>query len=104
MNACKKNFRPIISIVMYSEIPAKVLREAAEVAEQLDQLKGRLSALLEPYCALNVSKITDPMPKTRRKFSAATRAKMAASQRARWQKAAPLLRETSTAPSPLSVG
>ena len=57
----------------------KALRKAADLQERIAALQEELEQLLG-----EVSAPTAEAPKKRKKFSAATKAKMAASQRARW--------------------
>jgi hypothetical protein len=62
-----------------NSLSAKQLRSAATLRSRIDKLEAQLAALLggsTPAAATG----------RRRRFSAATRAKMAAAQRARWAK------------------
>jgi hypothetical protein len=59
-------------------LSAKQLRNAAALRARIDKLEAQLAALLGGSAA--------PAAGRRRRFSAATRAKMAAAQRARWAK------------------
>ena len=59
----------------------KTLRKAADLQERIESLQEELKQLLGEVSA--PAQATEE-PKKRKKFSAATKAKMAASQRARW--------------------
>jgi hypothetical protein len=59
----------------------KTLRKAADLQERIESLQEELKELLGEVSAPVQATET---PKKRKKFSAATKAKMAASQRARW--------------------
>jgi len=65
------------------------LRQAADLQEQIQGLREQLNQLLggEPPAAPAAVEVTEPAAgptKARKKFSAQTRAKMAAAQKARW--------------------
>ena len=86
------------------------LRKAADIQEKIEALKTELDQVLAvqvaaPTAALEAS---EPAKKGRKKFSAKTRAKMAAAQKARWAAkkgeivtpAKPEIKATPAAPEP----
>ena len=63
----------------------RTLRKAADLQERIEGLQEELEQLLgEVPAPAPAPAPTAEIPKKRKKFSAATKAKMAASQRARW--------------------
>jgi len=71
-----------------SSLSAQQLRQAADLKEQIEVLEQQLNSILggEVAAALTVGAPTasEPMKKGKRTFSAESRAKMAAAQKARW--------------------
>ena len=69
---------------MSSTVSITTLKEAVQIKEQIEKLESRLSQILGGT-ATTATK-SAPGKKGRRKFSAATVAKMRAAQQARWAK------------------
>ena len=66
---------------MIQDISSAQLRKAAAIKDKIDALQAELAKILNSPAAPSEAKV---QPKKRRKFSAATRAKMRAAQQARW--------------------
>jgi colicin import membrane protein len=71
-----------------TSLSAQQLRQAADLKEQLEGLEGQLNSILggEGLASVTVKPpaASEPTKKGRRTFSAESRAKMAAAQKARW--------------------
>jgi hypothetical protein len=65
------------------DITPKQLRRAADLKERIDALQDELNEILGSEVSTPTANVEKPK---RRKFSAATKAKMRAAQRARWAK------------------
>ncbi len=67
------------------ELTAEQLRHAADIKEKIEALQAELGQLLGiDFAAPGVVKTPEPETKGRKRFTAQTRARMAAAQRARW--------------------
>ena len=73
-------------IAVMSNLSAKQLRKAANLADKIEALQHQLNALIGGTSVAAPAAAAAPKKRKKAKFSAAARAAISAAQRARWAK------------------